>query len=87
METIVNNMDKFVIDENSAMKIYRSIRWGNGIVCPHCGSDNSYDRGPQDDNTRKYSCNSYKKNFNDFTALYSHIVKYLLENYSIFWSM
>jgi transposase-like protein len=49
------------------MKIYRSIRWGNGVLCPHCGSDNIYNRGSQDDDTRKYSCNSCRKNFNDFT--------------------
>jgi transposase-like protein len=60
-------MDKFLIDESSAMKIYRSIRWKNGLSCPHYGSDDIYNRGPQDDNTLKYSCNSCRKNFNDFT--------------------
>jgi transposase-like protein len=67
MKNIANNMDKFVIDESSAMKIYRSIRWKNGLLCPYCGSDDIYNRGSQDDNTHKYSCNSCRKNFNDFT--------------------
>jgi transposase-like protein len=67
MKTTSNNTEKIVIDENSAMKIYRAIRWKNGLSCPHCDSDDVYNRGSQNDNTRRYSCNSCRKNFNDFT--------------------
>jgi transposase-like protein len=67
METIINNMDKFVIDEQSAMEIYRSVRWLNIVFCPYCGSYEIYNRGYQDEYIRRCSCKSCGKNFNDFT--------------------
>ena len=70
MCTIVNNMDKFVIDEEHAMKIFRHIKWTNGVYCPKCKSFDVYNRGEQKEKNKrpnKYSCNSCGNNFNDFT--------------------
>ncbi len=40
MDTKLNlsQIAKKYSDENEAMKFLESIRWANGIVCPHCGS-------------------------------------------------
>ena len=70
MWSITNNMDKFVIDEEYAMKIFRHIRWTNGVYCPKCKSFDIYNRGMQKGSNKqpnRYSCNSCGSNFNDFT--------------------
>ena len=70
MCTIVNNMDKFVIDEGHAMKIFRHIRWTNGVYCPKCKSFDVYNCGEQKGKNKqpnRYSCSSCGNNFNDFT--------------------
>ena len=65
METIVDNLDKFVINEDYAMKIFRSVRWANGIYCPKCKSfDHVVSRGSRG-KTSRYSCTSCGRNFND----------------------
>ena len=60
-------MDKFVINEEYAMKIFRSVRWADGIYCPECRSfDHVVNRGSRG-KTNRYTCTSCGKNFNDFT--------------------
>jgi len=69
METIANNMDKFVINEKDAMKIFRSIRWVDGVYCPKCKSfEGIVSRGKQGkSNSNKYTCTKCNNNFSDFT--------------------
>jgi transposase-like protein len=31
-------MDKFVINEDYAMKIFRNVKWADGVYCPRCKS-------------------------------------------------
>jgi len=71
MCTISDNRDKFVINEEYAMKIFRHIRWSNGVYCPKCNSTDVYNRGEQlgkHKQPNKYSCNNCGSNFNDFTG-------------------
>ncbi|MDR2967500.1 MAG: transposase [Methanobacteriaceae archaeon] len=66
MDDIVDNKDKFFLKEEDALRIFRSIRWADGVYCPKCKSFNIYNRGIQG-NSNKYSCNECENNFSDFT--------------------
>ena len=66
MITIVNNMDKFVMPEDFALALFRSIRWPDGVYCPECKLFTVNCRGEQSD-SKRYSCTSCGNNFSDFT--------------------
>lgn len=66
METIYNNLDKMIMNENDAMNIFRSIRWANGVFCPKCKSFSIHHRGNHG-HSLKYSCKKCNNNFSDFT--------------------
>jgi transposase-like protein len=66
METIVNNMDKFVMDEDYALRLFKGIRWVNGVYCPKCKSFHVHSKGSRGSSTR-YQCPSCGNNFSDFT--------------------
>jgi hypothetical protein len=57
-----------VIDEQSAMEIYRSVPDGQ-ILCSalYCDSYETYNRGSQEKYIRRHSYKSCGKNFNNFT--------------------
>jgi len=59
-------MDKFSLREEDALRIFRSVRWADGVYCPECKSFDIYSRGSQS-NSHRYSCNDCKNNFSDFT--------------------
>ncbi len=50
--------------KKEAMELFRKIRWENGVFCPHCSSDDTYNKGNRNE-IRRYSCNSCGKNFSD----------------------
>ncbi|MDR2624069.1 MAG: transposase [Methanobrevibacter sp.] len=62
-----NNIKRFVISENEALDIFRSVHWSSGIYCPICGSFKIYNRGDRS-NKRRYSCKECGTFFNDFTG-------------------
>jgi transposase-like protein len=67
METIVDNLDQFVINEDYAMKIFWSVRWADGVYCPKCKSfEHIVKRGVRG-KANRYSCTSCGNNFNDFS--------------------
>ena len=66
METIADNMDKFAMDEDDALRIFRSIRWANGVYCPKCKSFHIHDKGVRGKSAR-YQCPKCGNNFSDFT--------------------
>lgn len=66
METIASNMDKFAMDENDALRIFRSIRWANGVYCPKCKSFEIKKKGKQG-RVNRYACKSCENNFSDFS--------------------
>jgi len=67
MMSVKDNIKKFVINENEALDIFRSIRWACGIYCPTCGSFEINNRGPRG-NTRRYTCKKCDTSFSDFTG-------------------
>lgn len=41
--TLHNNLAKLFADEDAAREHIEQLRWGNGVICPHCGvKDNAY---------------------------------------------
>ena len=78
METIVDNMDKFVIAEEDAIKILRSIRWADGVYCPKCKSfEHVVSRGKQGKfkKSNRYTCTNCNNNFSDFTNTFVESAK------------
>ena len=68
-------MDKFVIDEKDAMKIFRSVRWADGVYCPECKSfDHIISRGTQG-KSQRYTCTKCNNNFSDFTNTFVESAK------------
>jgi transposase-like protein len=67
MNAKINSLTLTFGDENILMNIYRIIRWSHGIQCPHCKSEEIYQRGSQG-RVQRYSCNNCNKIFNDFTG-------------------
>jgi transposase-like protein len=61
------DLNKFTMNERDALALFRAIRWSNGVFCPNCKSSDIYNRGKQG-RTLRYSCNSCKTNFSDFTG-------------------
>jgi transposase-like protein len=55
MITLVDNMDMFVMPEDFALELFRSIRWADGVYCPKCKSFEIQKRGQQS-NSNRYSC-------------------------------
>lgn len=65
MSNVFNNKT-IILNNDLAMDFYRSIRWAYGLYCPKCKSLNIINRGMRAQ-TKRYSCNDCKNNFNDFT--------------------
>lgn len=59
--------DLCISDEERAMKIFRRIRWADGVHCPKCNSSTIQKRGFQG-KTKRYSCNNCGSNFSDLTG-------------------
>jgi transposase-like protein len=57
----------FIPDEKQIMKIFRQIRWADGVYCPQCKSFKVQKRG-KEGKTRRYSCNTCGLNFSDLTG-------------------
>jgi hypothetical protein len=52
METISENMDKFVMAEEDVLRIFRGIRWVNGVYCPKCHFFHIYSKGVRKNSAR-----------------------------------
>jgi transposase-like protein len=66
METIAENMSKFTMAEEDALRIFRGIRWANSVYCPKCHSFHIHTKGARK-NSIRYRCAKCKNNFSDFT--------------------
>lgn len=65
-------MGLFISDEERCIKLFRHVRWMNGVYCPHCKSFSVQKRGIEG-KTRRYSCNNCGTNFSDFTGtIFAH---------------
>jgi transposase-like protein len=58
-------------DEEHAIKMFREIRWSEGVCCPKCHYFNLEKRGPQG-KIHRYQCKNCFNNFNDFTNTMFH---------------
>ena len=60
------------IEENITAEMFRRVRWAAGLVCPHCGYENT----PKYCKYKWYVCKDCNKTFNDKTETilyYNHI--------------
>lgn len=67
METLnLSRLAKHFSDEDSARKLLESMRWPNGVACPHCGGADPYRLTPKPGSkTRKglWKCSQCRKQF------------------------
>jgi len=62
-------IDLDMVDDEEAMKVFRSIRWANGVYCPKCKSfDTIMAGGGKGGNPNKYICKICNSNFNDLSG-------------------
>ncbi|MBM4241607.1 MAG: transposase [Euryarchaeota archaeon] len=53
-----------VPEDEKALKIFRCIRWSDGVYCPECKSFETYKRGYLNNTQiKRYSCKSCGNNF------------------------
>ena len=67
MELQLNILD--LVTDEKCYDFLRSVRWSQGINCPHCNSDNIVKNGKCSHNKQlqKYHCNDCQSGFNDLT--------------------
>jgi len=58
-------------NDERATKIFRCIRWANGVYCPKCKSFEINNRGTYG-NLNRYTCKNCNTSFNDFTGTMFH---------------
>ena len=65
MDVNIHNL----IDNAKCYETVRTLRWSEGITCPHCESSNIIKRGQDDTEAyrQRYECKSCKKRFDDLT--------------------
>lgn len=58
-----------LIDDAKCYDALRKLRWGNGVFCPHCKSEDIIKRGKDDSEKycQRYECKSCAKRFDDLT--------------------
>jgi len=66
MKAISDDNEKQIIPEKFVLKVFRSIRWADGVSCPKCKSLKIQSRGKQGESNR-YSCMKCENNFSDLT--------------------
>lgn len=66
MELTIHNL----IDDARCYEAVRSLRWSDGISCPHCESKEIIKRGFDDKEThrQRYECKGCNKRFDDLTG-------------------
>lgn len=62
------SLTKYFSDEDSARAMLESLRWPDGVVCPHCGGDDPYKLTPKAKSKRPgrkglYKCRACRKQF------------------------
>lgn len=56
------------LEEAYCCRIFRQIRWADGIVCPHCHSANVSTSGNYQRFLRRHHCHDCGRHFNDKTG-------------------
>ena len=59
-----------LIDDAKCFETVRDLRWGDGIFCPHCGSDLIIKRGFDETqpHRQRYRCHGCERCFDDLTG-------------------
>ena len=59
-----------LIDDAKCFETVRDLRWADGILCPHCGSDRIIKRGFDDTqpDRQRYRCRGCDRGFDDLTG-------------------
>ena len=56
-------------EDEKVLKVFRCIRWSDGVYCPECKSFDIYKRGDLNQTQiKRYSCKNCGRNFTDFTG-------------------
>ena len=65
---MVNIQD--LIDDAKCYETVRTMRWPDGVTCPHCSSDSVIKNGRDDTqpNRQRYECQSCRRRFDDLTG-------------------
>ncbi|MDR2967631.1 MAG: hypothetical protein LBU74_06760 [Methanobacteriaceae archaeon] len=69
LDYLSNDLD--TTNNERSIKIFRCIRWVNGVYCPKCRSFEINNRGTYG-NLNRYTCKNCNNNFNDFTRTMFH---------------
>lgn len=68
-ESVEFEPDDFLPSERKSMKVFRKLRWKDGVKCPRCKSENTVKFGSgTKDHVQRYRCNSCDRYFNDLTG-------------------
>jgi len=59
----VNDIAKYLIDEELATDLIEKLRWGSNRVCPFCNHTKSYRLNVKSEKRRRYKCASCRKQF------------------------
>ena len=63
------NFGLLVPDDEKVLKLFKSIRWSNGVYCPICSSKNVIKHGFVGKiELQRYTCKECEKHFNDLTG-------------------
>lgn len=60
--SLMEFMAKFP-NERAAQDWFESVRWADGVTCPHCGSENIHTRSEEKRRNQPYRCRSCRKDF------------------------
>ncbi len=66
------NLDKLrqhFPDESACQKFFETVRWPDGRICPHCGSNVSYEIRGNQQYAWRYECKLCKKKSGDWKAV------------------
>ena len=61
---------KLTLTDEQVVRMLRSHRWPNGVICPYCGSQKiiRYGRAPNRPYVQRYRCKNCGRQFNDLTG-------------------
>jgi transposase-like protein len=61
---------RVLIDEAKCFEIVRTMRWPDGVLCPHCASDRVIKNGRDESrpHRQRYECHACRQRFDDLTS-------------------
>ena len=59
-------------DMVATAELFRTVRWANGLLCPHCGGTDIVRYCRYQRHSRRYMCKGCSRTFNDKTGTILH---------------